>query len=192
MKKLKNSNADQIRFEWTMLFNVLGIKYIDCLKEKYSILTPIGYYCPDFYLPDINMRTTKNEGGIYFDIRDYDFYNQKDSFVGPHVYSQLFKSIVVSIVGPEYAYLRDGEYPEEEGIFEFSHPYGGSDHPMVLCKCNKCNRFKFTFPNRDYYICESCNNYSCMPDNMHIYEALETIFYFRSKKKKIYEETILP
>jgi len=57
----------RLEARWAVFFKTAGIRYI---YEPECFRLPSGkLYLPDFYLPEVNMRTTEDEGGIYVEVK---------------------------------------------------------------------------------------------------------------------------
>jgi len=57
----------RLESRWGVFFKAAGIRYIyepECFRLSSGKL-----YLPDFYLPEVNMRTTENNGGIYVEVK---------------------------------------------------------------------------------------------------------------------------
>jgi len=57
----------RLEARWAVFFKTAGIRYIyepECFRLPSGML-----YLPDFYLPDVNMRTTEDKGGIYVEVK---------------------------------------------------------------------------------------------------------------------------
>jgi len=57
----------RLEARWAVFFKAAGIRYIyepECFRLSSGEL-----YLPDFYLPDVNMRTTEDMGGIYVEAK---------------------------------------------------------------------------------------------------------------------------
>jgi hypothetical protein len=58
----------RLEARWAVFFKKARIRYI-YEPECFRMFTDGELYLPDFYLPDVNMRTTEDKGGIYVEVK---------------------------------------------------------------------------------------------------------------------------
>jgi len=156
----------RLEARWAVFFKTAGIRYI---YEPECFRLPSGkLYLPDFYLPDVNMRTTEDKGGIYVEVKP-----STPNFGEMHYLyelSQITGKSVLLIEGMP-ACDGDGLYVEGDGHYEYSwRPCDCSDEDECLCstdeidwrkcwdcglifmRCHKCRRVRVQYSSR----CEPC------------------------------------
>jgi hypothetical protein len=138
-RKIKNPNEvgaietvyDGYRFRsrlearWAVFFKTAGIRYI---YEPECFRLPSGkLYLPDFYLPEVNMRTTEDKGGIYVEVKP----SRPNSNEMDYLFelSQITGKSVLLIVGMPASW---GNYFDAEGDGHYEYSWNP-------CNCNNEN-----------------------------------------------------
>jgi hypothetical protein len=140
----------RLEARWAVFFKTAGIRYI---YEPECFRLPSGkLYLPDFYLPEVNMRTTKDEGGIYVEV--------KPSKPNPDETNYLYelsritgKSVLLLEGMPAFS----GSSFDAEGCGHYEYVWEPPDYElwdccMVFMRCFKCYRVRVDFASR----CEPC------------------------------------
>jgi len=157
----------RLEARWAVFFKTAGIRYI---YEPECFRLPSGkLYLPDFYLPDVNMRTTEDKGGIYVEVMPSIPNFGKMHYL--YELSQITGKSVLLIEGMPGCF-GDGLDVEGDGHYEYSwRPCDCSDDDecsiggydcrkwwdccMVFMRCYKCLRVRVQYCGRDEP-CEYC------------------------------------
>jgi len=132
----------RLEARWAVFFKTAGIRYI---YEPECFRLPSGkLYLPDFYLPDVNMRTTEDKGGIYVEVKPSrpDFRKMDYLFE----LSRITGKSVLLIEGKP-ALWHTFFSAEGDGHYEYSWTASGKtwDVCMRFAKCYKCFRVRVQF-----------------------------------------------
>jgi hypothetical protein len=158
---------NRLEARWAVFFKTAGIRYI---YEPECFRLPNGKIClPDFYLPDVNMRTTEDMGGIYVEVKpSIPNFDEMDYL---YELSRITGKGVLLIEGMPGC-SGDGLLVEGYGHYEYSWrpcncseenecSIGGYDCRkwwdccMVFMRCYKCLRVRVQYCTR-YEPCEYC------------------------------------
>jgi len=137
----------RLEARWAVFFKTAGIRYIyepECFRMCDGKL-----YLPDFYLPDVNMRTTEDKGGIYVEVKppplNFDADESRRLIAYLAELSWITGKSVLLIEGmpalwENYYFNAEGNGHYEITIF----PYGGEkwDYRMLFARCWKCHRVR--------------------------------------------------
>jgi hypothetical protein len=160
----------RLEARWAVFFKTAGIRYIyepECFRLRSGKL-----YLPDFYLPDVNMRTTEDKGGIYVEVKpsvsDYDEFDYLFEL------SRITGKSVLLIEGMPISFFDDYCVGTADGFYEYSwEPCDCSDESECLCfsgeidwrkcwdcglifmRCYKCRRVRVQYGSRNEP-CEYC------------------------------------
>ena len=133
----------RLEARWAVFFKTASIRYI---YEPECFRLPSGkLYLPDFYLPDVNMRTTEDKGGIYVEVE-----SSTTNYYGTDYLDEL------SWITGRSVLLVQG-MPKVGGHCEFTcTPYNITwDIDMHFMRCYKCLRVRAQY--RDCcQLCEYC------------------------------------
>lgn len=156
---------------WALFFGELGIEY---QYQTRSVETKTGTYLPDFYLPNVGVRSTE-KGGMWVEVST----DVPDNWSGG-VFDQMEEIVEVS---GEPAAIVDG-LPTNQRTAENQYEVNQSsnkdgdymyvDWPMEWVKCDNCGSIKFEFRESNYMDCQSCAG-RCSPDHDEIGLALEEV-----------------
>jgi len=158
----------RLEARWAVFFKTAGIRYI---YEPECFRLPSGkLYLPDFYLPDVNMRTTEDKGGIYVEVKPS--VSDSDEFDYLFELSRITGRSVLLVEGMPIC--SDGYWLEGDGYYEYSWEpcdcsdedeclcfSGGYDHRkcwdcgLIFMRCYKCRRVRVQYGTRDEP-CEYC------------------------------------
>ena len=150
----------RLEARWAVFFKTAGIRYI---YEPECFRLPSGkLYLPDFYLPDVNMRTTEDMGGIYVEVKP----SRPDSGELDYLFelSWITGKRVLLVVGMPSC---DGRYfdAEGDGHYECSWAPDGMtwDDRMLFARCYGCLRVRvqhgyYQEPYEYGQYCEYCLN----------------------------------
>jgi len=159
----------RLEARWAVFFKTAGIRYI---YEPECFRLPSGkLYLPDFYLPDVNMRTTEDKGGIYVEVKPS--VSDSDEFDYLFELSQITGKSVLLVEGMPISFF-DDYCVGGDGFYEYSwKPCDCSDEGECLCfsgryderkcwdcglifmRCYKCRRVRVQYGSRDEP-CEYC------------------------------------
>lgn len=133
----------RLEARFALYFDTMGIRW-EYESEGYE--TPYGLYLPDFWLPDVYMRS-KLVKGILFEVKPDNFTYKHDAL--EYVANGLR-------VG---GMLARGFNPNEDlvgdwgGFVEIAPDW---DSPMYLLKCDKCGFTRFDYPEYEFDDCDKC------------------------------------
>lgn len=143
----------RIEAKWAVFFNSMDIEY---LYEPEGFELPSGdRYLPDFYLPDVGMRSTEDTG-VWIEVKsiiDSDSGWDGEPFDTLTEFAKAKKEPVALLVGEVGNGVMDNS-----DIYEIQD-YDGNiliDHPMVIVECVSCGRIKIEFQESNYMTCEQC------------------------------------
>ena len=153
----------RLEARWAVFFKTAGIRYI---YEPECFRLPSGkLYLPDFYLPDVNMWTTEDKGGIYVEVKP------PGSNFNPYENQHLFE---LSLITDRSALLIEGMpavwhtffSAEGDGHYEYTsvtHEKQYWSFGMRFARCYECRRvrvqygyYRVAYENGLY--CEYCLN----------------------------------
>ena len=133
----------RLEARWAVFFKTANIRYIyepECFR-----LSDGKLYLPDFYLPQVNMRTTEDKGGIYVEVKPTEPNFDKMDYLFD--LSRITGKSVLLIVGMP-AFTGDSFDAEGCGHYEYSWKppdYEHWDCCMMFMKCFKCYRVRVDF-----------------------------------------------
>jgi hypothetical protein len=139
----------RLEARWAVFFKTAGIRYI---YEPECFRLPSGkLYLPDFYLPDVNMRTTEDKGGIYVEVKpSRPNFSEMDYLFE---LSQITGKSVLLIEGRPALWHCFCD-AEGDGHYEYTCThYKNWDVCMRFAKCYKCLRVRV----QQAYIQEPCD-----------------------------------
>ena len=157
----------RLEARWAVFFKTARIRYI---YEPECFRLPSGkLYLPDFYLPDVNMRTTEDKGGIYVEVKpsrpnfdELDYLFELSQITGRSV---LLIEGMPTCSGRYFDTEGDGHYeyswkPCDCGDEDkcFSDGYDCCkwwDLGMHFMRCYKCFRVRVQYGSR-FEPCEYC------------------------------------
>lgn len=157
----------QLKNSWRDVFNKLNIKY---KFQQKSTNGRYGKYVPDFYLPNIGLRSTK-KSGIWVEVVRTDL---EDLSWDEGIFRLLRK---VADESDTPVALVNGRVPNQNNS---QHQYqidtnGWVDWPMEWVKCLKCGKMKYEFMESNYRVCESCDK-RCSPNHEDIANAAKEAY----------------
>lgn len=124
----------RLEARWALFFDLLSIEW---MYEYEGYETSAGWYVPDFWLPDVYMRSQAK--GCFVEIKP-DNYEPDTHPALEYICEQLQ-------VG---GMLIKGFYPYDEFGGENLIQIGlGWDRPMALYSCNHCMQYTFVYPHDD-------------------------------------------
>jgi hypothetical protein len=145
----------RLEARWAVFFKAAGIRYI---YEPECFRLPSGkLYLPDFYLPEVNMRTTEDKGGIYAEVKP----SKPNSDEMDYLF-ELSRITGKSVLLIEGMPTCSGGYfdVEGDGHYECSWTPSGRtwDFGMRFAKCYKCLRVRVQhgWYQEPYEYCEYC------------------------------------
>lgn len=146
----------RLEARWAVFFNTLNIDY-QYEKEGYEL--PSGeLYLPDFYLPDIGLRSTE-KSNLWVEIKGEYSKDEWDTF------SEFLKA------KNENGAFLTGDVTNDWNV-EANYEAPRWDNFMIFVKCTDCGRIKYEFSEGNYMSCESCGG-KCEYDNPDIETAVE-------------------
>ncbi len=176
----------RLEARWAVFFDQLGIKY-EYEKEGY-VLNSGACYLPDFWLPEISIRSTVLGKGTWLEIKPGNIStDEKDSQLYDSFVKEGRCGLILAKGSPEIVLGGDGgnnvldQYLHCKDLNEIDTWW---DSPMLLCKCMNCGQFKFEFMEGNYMYCEGCNA-DCYPEHPEIEIAILTAKQARFGKKGI-------
>jgi len=130
----------RLEARWAVFFKTAGIRYI---YEPECFRLPSGkLYLPDFYLPEVNMRTTEDKGGIYVEVKpsrpnsdEWDYLFELSRIIGKNV---LLIEGMPAVDGNYFDSEGDGHYECSWDSF-LGETY---DFKMLFARCFKCYRVR--------------------------------------------------
>lgn len=147
----------RLEARWAVFFDFLGIEW-EYEKEGFDLGEGLRYL-PDFWLPDIGLRTTKG-GGLWVEVKGDEDISDRDSRK-IHKFSEQQEFGIALLIGPV-----DNGFDQHHEVRA-----GCWDEGMAWMKCRDCNRVKFE--NSNYYKCESCGGSYCSNDHPSLEKAVE-------------------
>ena len=171
----------RLEARWAVFFNNLNVKW-GYEMEGYDLGDGVCYL-PDFWLPDIDIRSTKTSHGTFIEIKSdqYDFDPKEtkySKFVGG------LKTGLVLCCGLPDVLDFDSNGTAHEFLYCDYFEEVRQDNPMVFCKCYKCGKMKFEFPESNYLHCDDCGgkcDYKHPDIHLAINAAKEARFEFGEK-----------
>jgi hypothetical protein len=145
----------RLEARWAVFFKAARIRYIyepECFR-----LSSGDLYLPDFYLPEVNMRTTEDEGGIYVEVKPSR--PRSDELDYLFELSRITGKCVLLIEGMPAS--RGGFFDAEgDGHYECSWKTDGMtwDVGMLFARCYKCLRVRVQhgWYQEPYEYCAHC------------------------------------
>jgi hypothetical protein len=137
----------RLEARWAVFFKTARIRYI-YEPECFRMPTDGELYLPDFYLPDVNMRTTEDKGGIYVEVKPPPLnFNTEE---GKHLCVRLTE---LSWITGRSVLLIEGmpalweSYFDAEGYGHYEITITPNfderwDHRMLFARCYKCFRVR--------------------------------------------------
>lgn len=174
----------RIEARWAVFFDALSIRW-EYEKEGFEC-GEAGRYLPDFYLPDVNLRTTGGGPGLWVEVKGGEVSDRDEKKI-----NALVKGLRIPLAllcGPVQNRIfdrvgdYDGHYQYDwyESIDSDGRICGeiGWDNCMVFMKCYTCGRVKYEFSEGSYCVCETCkqNNekdYQCDDEHPDFEKAIE-------------------
>jgi hypothetical protein len=169
----------RLEARWAVFFKTAGIRYI-YEPECFRLPTDGELYLPDFYLPDVNMRTTEDMGGIYVEVKPppLNFNTEEGKRLLVHLLElswitgksvlliegtpALWEDLIVDKGYRKYYFDAEGD-----GHYEISITPCGErwDYRMLFARCYKCFRVRVQHgwhqePCESGQYCEYCLNQS--------------------------------
>lgn len=136
----------KLEAKWAVFFDLIGIKY---QYEPEAFAVGNGWYTPDFYLPDVFLRSDDTPG-IYLEIKppqwDYD-----EAYI-KKITTAMQGTTLVLFNGEPYDFYEYGQR-DDDGGYQLQ-PYW--DNCMILVYCSHCNIMKVEFSEGNYMYCPSC------------------------------------
>jgi hypothetical protein len=157
---------------WAVFFNATDI---DWRYEPEGYDLPDGSaYLPDFYFPNMTIRTTEGSG-MWCEIKGENISYEDDWTDEP--FDTLIK-LVEKTETP--AALLSGKIRNEDhhevNYFSPDSPdidlTAGTDWPMVFMMCEDCDRIKYEFREGNYMSCEVCDGH-CHPKHHKLQRAIK-------------------
>jgi hypothetical protein len=156
----------RLEARWAVFFKTAGIRYI-YEPERFRLSTD-ELYLPDFYLPDVNMRTTEDMGGIYVEVKppplNFNTEEGRRLVVLLAELSDVTGKSVLLIEGMP-AVWHTFFSAEGDGHYEISITPCGErwDYGMRFARCYKCGRVRvqhgyYQEPYEYGQYCEYCLN----------------------------------
>ena len=185
----------RLEARWAVFFKTAGIRYI---YEPECFRLPSGkLYLPDFYLPDVNMRTTEDKGGIYVEVKPS--VSDSDEFDYLFELSRITGKSVLLIEGTPKS--SDGHLDSDgDGHYQYSwEPCTCSDNSkcsiggydcckwwdnyMQFMRCYKCLRVRVQYDSRsepcEYCLEKTGEKVSCYDDHPSLVHAAQVARSYR-------------
>lgn len=135
----------RLEARWALFFDTLKIKW-EYENEGYE--TAMGRYLPDFWLPEVYLRTNYRKG-ILFEVKPDDY------GVTHEILEAVGNSLHVGGILARGFNPNDDIYPDYSGGFIEIAP--SWDAPMHLVICKKCQHTRFEFGEYLWDSCVECN-----------------------------------
>ena len=144
----------RLEARWAVFFDTLGLEYS---YEPEGFALPSGNYLPDFWLPDVNLRTTAGGPGLWVEIKPVETSDERLEQLA--VQSKIPVALVIGL-----PFIDDYGVVDEHGSghYEYSGERGW-DNCMVFIRCPACGRVKFEFSEGNYMNCENCGERDIEP-----------------------------
>lgn len=146
----------RLEARWAVFFDHANIKY-QYEPEGYK-LSDGSLYLPDFWLPDVNLRSMSAGQGIYVEVKGV--YPTEYEEAKLHRFAADKIGDVALLVGTPTN--TDGN-PEAQ--FQIAQPHedddsdsGWWDNYMLFMRCYNCGATKYEFCESNYSHCEMCNS----------------------------------
>lgn len=145
----------RLEARWAVFFDALGIKWE--YEPEGFVSDDGGMYLPDFYLPDVYLRSYK---GVYIEIKPRDTRETMDAVFDKLYTTSCDLRYYMNLV------LITGTPPGEsdlglETYYEMcNEKFGGMDFPMVFVICHDCGGVKIEFPESNYMQCQLCESHN--------------------------------
>ena len=156
----------RLEARWAVFFKTAGIRYI-YEPERFRLSTD-ELYLPDFYLPDVNMRTTEDMGGIYVEVKPPPLnFNTEEGRRLVALLAELSDITGKSVLLIEGMPALWENYfdAEGDGHYEITITPCGErwDYRMLFARCYKCRRVRvqhgyYQEPYEYGQYCEYCLN----------------------------------
>jgi hypothetical protein len=158
----------RLEARWAVFFKMARIRYI-YEPECFRLPTDGELYLPDFYLPDVNMRTTEDKGGIYVEVKPppLNFNTEEGKRLLVHLLelSWITGKSVLLIEGMP-ALWENYFDAEGDGHYEITITSNFDerwDYRMLFARCYKCFRVRVQHgwhqePCESGQYCEYCLN----------------------------------
>jgi hypothetical protein len=152
---------------FAVFLDTLGVKW-EYEKEGYD-LGKHGYYLPDFWLPDVSLRSKKD--GIFVEIKGNVPTEKEQSKC--LALAKMTGCDVVLFVGLPSTQHGVSDYESTDNLSGYQFGSDGSwDINMSLFQCTNCGHIKVEYWEGNYEICPRCNNgcndKSCLKDDYKI------------------------
>lgn len=149
----------RLEARWAVFFDTLGVKW-EYEKEGYN-LDGEGYYLPDFYLPNVSLRTiapqSEQSTGIWIEIKGVAANSQEKRLCWA-LAKHTQKPVLLCVGLPSNPNSAEYNY---DNFQQFAVDYlasGGEwwDNYMVFLQCINCHGVKVEYMEGNYYECEKC------------------------------------
>jgi hypothetical protein len=150
----------RLEARWAVFFDSLGVKY-EYEKEGYD-LGELGYYLPDFWLPEVH-------GGLWVEIKPVGFDDDKAISKIHSIVKGTKQPATILIGEPMGGYLKADGYDDCPwwSIYIYHEPNPnlprddgvGQDFPYIFCVCPWCEKVGFEFDGRGARICKYTAHY---------------------------------
>jgi hypothetical protein len=167
----------RLEARWAVFFDALGIPWVyEPEGYEYAYDGKTYRYLPDFYLPNISLRSTGESGGLFVKVKPTVERSDDDKLFGfvEHVRKSLL--LLIGEVGVGCNHRRG------DGHFEFAYyppnpetnTEGGCswDNMMHFMKCYQCGRIKVEFLESNYMHCDACGHSQCDDDHPDLARAV--------------------
>lgn len=131
----------RLEARWARFFDNLAMTWF---YEYEGYETETGFYLPDFWLPDVYLRSAEVKG-IYLEVKPDDFGSTHDSL--EEIGCKLHRGGILA------AGFRCDSWGGWQGLSQLA-PWW--DDNMMIYKCHKCGAVKFEFSEGSYMDCPVC------------------------------------
>ncbi len=122
---------------WAVFFDAIGAKWK--YEPKTFIIGKHYHYTPDFYLPNVSLRS-ENTDGVYIEIKP-----RSADIEERNLFYMAFPGDLIAFAGNP---------PCDDGGEQFG--VGGWDNCMLFVKCLMCQHIKIEFHEGNYMVCPRC------------------------------------
>ena len=145
----------KLEAKWAVFFDRIGIGY---QYEPEAFAVEGGWYTPDFYLPDVYLRSNE-ESGVYIEVKPTQWrYNNTTKEYVEKITKAMSGATLILFNGEPYDFCDYG-YRNDDGGYQLQPYY---DNCMILVYCSHCNIMKVEFAEGNYMYCEACNGPRCV------------------------------
>lgn len=161
----------RLEARWAVFFDALGVKY-QYEMEGFEFEDGTRYL-PDFWLPNVNLRTTKDGPGLWVEVKgDRDTMQTEYYQMFPRLSYEL-KAPFAILIGEVNNYATDHEQisvTDPRGVNDSDFVWW--DNGMVFMQCTTCYRVKYEFCESSYQQCEHCGG-RCEYDGGRVAKAID-------------------